>query len=170
MASTTMADLLKQAEDAGISSYAPENGQTYDLEVIGANAGRTKNGDPKFGVHLRVIAGPDSGKSFWTNYNLRAVKANGEPNSMGLALTFKDLALLGAPSEVIAGWDVDAADASEKVAAALKGTRVSAEAAVSGDFVNLKKIKPLSGGAVPPPAAPAPAPAAAPAAASPKPF
>lgn len=161
MASTTMAELLKAAEDAGISSYTPPDGPG-EFEVIRANAGKTKKGDPKFGVKFKVLGGPDDGKSFWLNYNLIPVKNNGESNAKGLAMTFRDLETLGADSTVVATWDVDDPDCSEKVEAALVGTRVSAEVKTkqSGEWtnVNLNRLKRVDAAPTPPaPAADAPA-------------
>lgn len=160
MASTTMADLLKQAEAAGISSFTPEKGN-YNLRVVGANASKTKKLDPKFGVQFEIIDGPDAGKKFWINLNLIAVKNDGTPNSMGLAITFKQLAALGADAAEVATWDVDASDASERVARALTGSEVSAEIAVreSNGYTNidLKNVKPRAAAPAPAPAAPTPA-------------
>ena len=157
MASATMADLLKQAEEAGISSYEPTNGN-YTLEVVRANAGRTKGGDPKFGIQFKVRGGPDDGKSFWTNFNLIATKKDGTPNSTGLAITFRDLAALGASADKVAQWDVDAPNANEQVEAAVKGTVISCEVQVkqSGDYtnINLRNVRPQA----PAPSGPAPAP------------
>lgn len=174
MASSTMADLLRQAEAAGISSFTPPEGPGT-FEVVGGNASKTQKGDPKFGIQFRVKGGPDDGKSFWINYNLIPVKNDGTPNSQGLAITFRDLAALGATADVVATWDVDAPDASEQVAAAVVGTVISADVQVkqSGDYtnVNLRKVKPVTPVPAAQPAAPAPdlplpgaAPAAAPAA------
>lgn len=158
MATATMADLLKQAEDAGISNWTPTNGEKYELEVIRANGGTTKKGDPKFGVQFEVLSGPDKDKSFWTNFNLIAVKNNGEPNSAGLAITFRDLDTLGADASTVAGWDVDSDSISDSVADALVGTQVSAEVQVSSsngyENVNLRRLTRLSSASPAPAAAP----------------
>lgn len=161
MASNTMQDLLDQAANAGISSYEPTDGH-YELEVIRANAGKTRAGDPKFGVQFKVLGGPDDGKSFWTNFNLIAIKKSGEPNSAGLAITFRDLDTLGADASTVSGWDVDNSErASEQITDAIVGTKVAADVSVkqNGDYTNidLRKMRRLSGTS-------APAPAAAPAA------
>lgn len=144
MASSTFADLLAAAEEAGIGTYTPTEGN-YDLVVDDANGSKTKAGDPKVSLKLKVDGGPDNGKSFWINYNFIAVKKNGEPNTQGLAITFRDLAALGAPTEVVSTWNADASDYSDKVKAALAGTRINADVQVrqSGDYTNidLRKIK-----------------------------
>lgn len=165
MAQTTMADLLKQAEEAGISSFTPSEGPGT-FEVVNANASKTKKGDPKFGIQWSVKGGPEDGKKFWTNINLIASKNDGTPNSMGLAMSFKDLAVLGADASVVAGWDPDSPNASEQVADAVVGAVVTADISVreSGGYTNidLKKMKRVPGAAAPAPAAPAAAAAAAP--------
>jgi len=156
MAQTTMADLLKQAEEAGISSFTPSEGPGT-FEVVNANASKTKKGDPKFGIQWSVKGGPEDGKKFWTNINLIASKNDGTPNSMGLAMSFKDLAVLGADASVVAGWDPDSANASEQVADAVVGAVVTADISVreSGGYTNidLKKMKRVPGAAAPAPAA-----------------
>ncbi len=163
MANATMAELLAQAESAGVSSYEPTNGN-YTLEVTRANAGRTKAGDPKFGIQFKVQGGPDDGRSFWTNFNLIAMKKDGTPNP-GLAYTFRDLAVLGADGPTIATWDIDAEDANAQVEAAIVGARVTAQVEVkqSGQYtnINLRNLRRAQG--TPAPSGPAPsAPAAAP--------
>lgn len=165
MAQTTMADLLKQAEEAGISSFTPSEGPGT-FEVVNANASKTKKGDPKFGIQWAVKGGPEDGKKFWTNINFIASKNDGTPNSMGLAMSFKELAVLGADASVVAGWDPDSANASEQVADAVVGAVVTADISVreSGGYTNidLKKMKRVPSAAAPAPAAPAAAAAAAP--------
>ena len=161
MASTSMADLLKQAEEAGISSYSPPDGPGT-FRVAGANASKTKKGDPKFGIQWEVLDGPDAGKKFWTNINLIAVKNDGQPNTMGLAMSFRELATLGADADVVAQWDTDSPTISEDVQAAVVGTIVSAEvkSRESGGYTNIdmKKLKRLESAPAPAaPAAPAPA-------------
>ena len=172
MSSASMADLLKQAEEAGISSFEPTPGN-YDLVVRSANASKTKKGDPKFGVQFAIEGGPDDGKSFWTNYNLIAVKNDGTPNNAGLAITFRDLAALGAPADVVVQWDVDSPTITEDVNAALAGTRINADVAVkqSGGYTNIdvKKIRRRGEAAGTDPLAP-PSPSAATPAADAPPF
>ncbi len=156
MASTSMAALLAQAEEAGISSFEPSPG-TYTLRVASANGGKTKKEDPKFGVQYEIQGGPDNGKKFWTNINLTAIKNDGTSNSFGLAMSFKDLAALGADAATVAGWDVDSPAITEQVQAALVGTVVTADVSTrqSGGYTNIdvKKIRPVAGGT---PATPAP--------------
>lgn len=159
MASTSMAALLAQAEEAGISSFEPSPG-TYTLRVASANGGKTKKGDPKFGVQYEIQGGPDNGKKFWTNINLTAIKNDGTSNSFGLAMSFKDLAALGADAATVAGWDVDSPAITEQVQAALVGTVVTADVSTrqSGGYTNIdvKKIRPVAGGGTPTATAPAP--------------
>lgn len=161
MATVSMADLLKQAEDAGISSFEPTDGPA-ELEVIRANGSKTKNGDPKFGFQFKVLGGPDDGKSFWTNMMLVPTKKTGEPNSAGLAMTFRDLAVLGAEASIVSNWDIDSPNINDQVQDATVGTRVACEIQVkqSGDFtnINLRKLRRLDS-ATAAPAAPAAAPA-----------
>lgn len=144
MASTTMQDLLAQAEAAGVATFTPTAGK-YDLKVTNANGSKTKNGDPKFGVQFEITSGPDNGKRFWTNFNLIAVKNDGSSNAAGLAYTFRDLAALGADASTVAAWDPDSANISEQVSAALVGTEVHAEVTVktSNGYtnVNLRNIR-----------------------------
>lgn len=166
MASTSMADLLKQAEEAGISSYSPPDGPGT-FRVAGANGSKTKKGDPKFGIQWEVVDGPDAGKKFWTNINLIAVKNDGQPNTMGLAMSFRELATLGADADVVAQWDTDSPTISEDVQAAIVGTIISGETKTreSNGYTNVdvKKMKRLE--SAPAPAAPAaPAQSAPPAA------
>ena len=144
MASSTFAQLLAAAEEAGIGTYTPSDGN-YDLVVDAASGGKTKAGDPKVSLKLKVVGGPDDGKSFWTNYNFIAVKKDGTPNSQGLAITFRDLAAFGAPADVVGSWDADSPTFSDDVQEALVGATVNAEVQVrqSGDYtnINLRKIR-----------------------------
>lgn len=166
MASTTFADLLAQAESAGISGWTPNN-QNYDLAVSGANGGKTQKGDPKIGVQFKVQGGPDDGKTFWTNFNLIAFKSDGQPNAQGLAITFRDLAALGAGADVVATWDADSPSFTEQISSVLVGNLVNADVQVRESNngytnINLRKIKRRdAGSAAPAPAAAAAAPAPA---------
>lgn len=166
MASSTFGDLLAAAEEAGIGTWEPSDGN-FDLIVDAATGGKTKKGDPKVSLKLKVEGGPDDGKSFWTNYNFIAVKNNGEANTQGLAITFREVALFGADADTVRSWDADSPTFSEDVQKSVLGNRVNADVQVkqSGDYtnINLRKIKKREG-------SPASTPAAAPAAPANKPF
>ena len=137
MANTKFSALAEQAEAAGVGFYEPAPG-TYDLIIKNANVGATKAGDPKVGLQVTMDGGPDAGKSFWTNFNFKST------NAVGVAISFRQLAELGFPKEQMLALPENNEAASDAIAAALIGTKFTAEVQINGDdrkFINLNKIK-----------------------------
>ena len=120
MSAATFQQMIEAAEKEGISSWEPSEGPG-EFRIADTNTGKTQKGDPKVGLRVAVDGGPNDGKSFWINYNFIA------SNPKGLAFTFRDLASLGATSDVVAKWDLGSAAFGEQVADALKGTTFKAD-------------------------------------------
>lgn len=138
MSTASFADLIAAAEAEGIGFYQPPNGKG-EFRIANTNVGKTKNQDTKIGLHLAVDGGPDDGKKFWINLNFIPT------NPKGLAFTFRDLAALGASTDVVSTWDLTSPDRlGVQVADALNGVRFSAEVQISENNgytnVNLRNI------------------------------
>jgi len=138
MASSTFAALLAQAEEAGVGYFTPTPGPA-SLVVKNANMSATKAGDPKIGLQLAIVGGPDNNKSFWTNFNFIATSPT------GLAISFRTLGELGMSKDDFLALPEDKEAASAKVKDILGGVAFTAdiEVKVSGDWtnINLRKIK-----------------------------
>ena len=154
MSSTTFAALLAQAEEAGVGYFEPTPGN-YNLVIKSANMSATKAGDPKIGLQLGIVGGPDNNKSFWTNFNFIGT------NTTGLAISFRDLRSLGMGKEDFLALPDDREAASAKLKDLLGGKTFTCDIEVkeSGDFtnINLRRIK-LGGASAAPSVAPAAAP------------
>lgn len=96
MSSTTMADLLKQAAEAGFGGDLPAG--EYTLTIKTTNSKANKSGKQQIGVQWTVVEGPvNAGATAWQNQSL-------SPESpAALAAFFGFLRNLGVSEEVIAG-------------------------------------------------------------------
>ena len=89
--STSMADLLQQAEDAGFGGILSDG--VYQLSVGAVNFKARQDGGAKLGIQFKVVSGPDTGSS-WYNTNLI-------PGGKGNGFFFELLNDLGIPNEHI---------------------------------------------------------------------
>lgn len=129
MTARSFADLLKEAEDAGLQTWTPESGH-YHLEVPTANYKDGKNGTPVFGVRWRVVGGPFDGKSFWDNFRFASPQ--------NTAITLRTLAAFGLDGEFFGSLDGPIPDNADKVIARLKAISADVDLGVkqNGDFTN----------------------------------
>lgn len=85
--------------DLAASSYdnswrPPEN--SYRARVVQTNHGKTKKGnDPRIGVWLEIVEGPESGKRWWDNITLFA------DNPQASAINFGKLLAMGVDERTI---------------------------------------------------------------------
>jgi hypothetical protein len=155
MANTKFSALAEKAEAAGVGFYEPASGPA-DLTIKTANVTATRAGDPKIGVQFTQASGPDAGKSFWTNFSFPST------SDVAVSISFRTLAELGFPKDAVVALPEDNEAASAVIAAALAGTRLTADLEVKksndGQYtnINLKRITRTDAAAAP---APAPAPA-----------
>jgi hypothetical protein len=162
MTSASFAEMLRAAEAAGaVSSTLPKD--RYTFKPVGANSGNTKAGDPKFGIQLEVVGGPQNGKRFW--YNLQFVAKSPQ----NIAITFRTFSSLGIDQDFFAA-DPSPEQVKERILGiGLFSADYSAEVKNGYENIHLRGISletSAPAAAAPQPQAPAPAfvpPAAAPA-------
>lgn len=144
MGSATYGDLLKAADDEGLSVCPPG---TYDVKVYKAEAGTTSKGNKMFTLVYEIVAGPNAGRRV---KNWMAMT----PDYPGLLKKwFREMAAMGLPREY---WESEPADG--KVCADLTNRMCRIEVGVrkdrdGEDTEDIKKIMPPVGGAQPAPAA-----------------
>lgn len=151
MATASMADLLKAAEDAGFSNCPPG---LYDVRVVASEVKTTSAGKDMIVVKFEVIGGPHGGRKVPNNF----VLSPESPNALGFF--FRHMRALGLDSAYFTAnpsVQQTAADLIGKQARIEVGTRTwNGE-----EREDVKKIlPPLAGVATPTPTAAAPQPVA----------
>ena len=163
MSQFNFGELLQQAKDAGAVTSTPDDGD-YTLRVVGANAGDTKKGYPRFGIQWEIEGGPASGNRFWTNISF-------SDNPTNVAISFRQFREMGMGEDYFAS-NPDKEAVKERILQVGRITATVKTKKSSNGYENtdLSKIRLLGAGdpsvpslsAVPSPAPAAPAPAAAP--------
>lgn len=122
-------EMVKAAKDSGALADSPPDGE-YDLEVVGASAGNTKAGDPRYGIRFKVVGGPEDGKAFWENVNFIG------SNPQNLAISFEFFRKLGVGDEF---WETEPDDEAVK-ARILEIGKIHAKVkfVTKGDFTNVR--------------------------------
>ncbi len=142
MAQARYADLLKAADDEGLS-LCPAG--TYDVKVYKAEAGTTSKGNKMFTLTYEVVSGPNAGRRL---KNWMAMT----PDYPGLVKKwFREMAAMGLAREY---WEAEPADG--KVCADLTNRMCRIEVGVrkdrdGEDTEDIKKIMAPVGGAQPTP-------------------
>jgi len=109
-----MKDLLAQASEAGGFEALPAG--EYHVQVEEASAKTAKTGNLMIVAEFRVVAGPYKKRKLWNNF----VFAASNPNA--LAMTFRQLAILGADNEFMQGDPTP-----DQIAQKIKGARATAK-------------------------------------------
>jgi hypothetical protein len=119
LSSYTLSDLIGQAEAAGASFTAVHIPDAkYVCKVTHSNFKKTNDGlKDGYGVRVEVLDGPNKGKGWWTNHYLSPNKKDGEVNTAGIAIFFRQLAALGVDTELFKqGLTVEAAVQNDALA------------------------------------------------------
>jgi hypothetical protein len=145
VATTTWADLMKSADDAGFSNTPPG---TYDATVFSAEAKTTSNGKDQVVVRFQIVGGPNGGRKTAPR-NLVVSPEN--PNALGFF--FRDMRSLGL------GNDFFAKEPSmQAIAAALVGRPCRIEVGTrvwnNEEREDIKRIMPSAPGGASVPVAP----------------
>jgi hypothetical protein len=148
LSSYTLSDLIGQAEAAGASFTAVHIPDAkYVCKVTHSNFKKTNDGlKDGYGVRVEVLDGPNKGKGWWTNHYLSPNKKDGEVNTAGIAIFFRQLAALGVDTELFKqGLTVENATKDNALAGAIVEVETEAEEYRGETRTKSKNYKPATG-------------------------